>query len=240
MARGFVYLLWFALCGTLVSAQSWKIDQDCKTWLRYGQKKGRYARRGLEVNEYDQNEAFESGLDHYEETQAAELEEETHEITTDRNLARGSSSLLKLYHEPWSCWQYERKDRKWCMRKSGNQAKLTRCNQKDSSQQFQFVNLSKKGNTFVGQIRYGGSRRGQCLERVTSKRIQIRRCNRKNRRQFFSGLNRGKGAFEIHPNGDESQCLTNPHHPKSNEVLFVQRCNTARSRNHATHLWERY
>lgn len=238
MARGFVYLLCFALCGTVVSAQNWRIDKDCKTWLRYGEKKGRHARRGLEVNEYEQNEAFESGLDHYEETQAAELEEETHEITTDRNLAQSSSSMLKLYHEPWYCWQYEWKDRKWCMRKSGSQAKLTRCNGKDSSQRFQFVNMKKKG---VGQIRYAGKgKRDLCLERVGSKKIQIRRCNEYNRRQLFSGLDTEKEKFEIHPNGDESQCLTNPHHPKSNEVIFVQRCKTARKRNHATHLWQRY
>lgn len=240
MGRSFLYLLCFALCGTVMSAERWNIDKYCKIFLRYGRKEGPNARRGLEVSEYDQNEGFESGLDHNEETQAADLEEETHEITTDRNLAQTSSSaMLKLYHEPWYCWQYEWKDRKWCMRKSGKLARLTKCDRRDSSQRFQFINLKEKGRSFVGQIRYAGSNRNLCLE-SRGKKIQIRRCNENNRRQLFSGLEKGSTPFEIHPYGMESHCLTNPHHPKKNEVIFVQRCKTARSRNHATHLWQRY
>lgn len=105
----------------------------------------------------------------------------------------------------------------------------------DESTWFVFENLLIDGET---QIQVAEST--LCLEQVSSRHVELRTCQSTSARQkfvagdgsFFEG-----GKFELKPAYD-SGCLSNPHHPRPDEIINVARCDSARDDD--TSFWNPY
>ncbi len=95
--------------------------------------------------------------------------------------------------------------------------------------------LSARSSTLTGyDTENRPLRLQQCKETISRGGIDANEIND----QTFIGLNFKDDKFELHPKGDDSWCMTQAHHPKPRERVFLQQCR--RSRQHDTSLWEIY
>lgn len=141
---------------------------------------------------------------------------------------------LKLHWEEGYFWQEETIERKWCLRcdstrpecAPGRRVYLTDC-ENDMISQFQFVYLPN--DSFFIKL----AAADLCLTAPddTRDRYLVQYCNARNARQLFatSGNATWGGAFEIHPVWARDGCVSNTHHPKFGESLYLWRCTTSRS-----------
>mmetsp|Transcript_6533 Transcript_6533/g.11684 ORF Transcript_6533/g.11684 Transcript_6533/m.11684 type:complete len:287 (-) Transcript_6533:214-1074(-) len=178
---------------------------------------------------------------------AEEIEEDTSEFDENEvDFAHNLSSLgddvsgesrelrgcsrLKMWHKyAWSCWQFELKDRKWCMtyRKQDNSFRVERCGKSSSLQK---VNMLSNQRIQVG---------GKCLEHG-GKTIKPSDCESKNKKQHWNfDKDKGRG-IEIHPANSKNMCITQDHHPKSDEELIVVKCSTPKRTFHRSAWWQCY
>jgi hypothetical protein len=94
---------------------------------------------------------------------------------------------------------------------------------------------------------------GRCLtytdeggSRHPGTKIQLEKCRNDDEDQLWRYNSNGKNApepsgdepiFEINPKMKKDYCVTQKHHPKKGEILFVQKCKTPRKSNHRTAWW---
>eukprot|EP00978_Attheya_sp_CCMP212_P020111 scaffold57209_cov52-Attheya_sp.AAC.2 len=144
-----------------------------------------------------------------------------------RELIVKGCSRLKMWHKyAWSCWQFELKDREWCMshREGSSTVRIEKCSN-SSSQRVKLTGKSIRVN-------------GKCLELGRGSTIYPKSCNSKNRRQHWKLYKvKGRGT-EIRPAGNSRLCITQPHHPRSGEILRASRCSVPRRTFHRSAWWE--
>ena len=148
-----------------------------------------------------------------------------------------SNFRLKLYWQQGYYWQEESFERKWCMScrndgcKDGNKIYISECGGK--SQRFDFVEVDDD----QALIQLHG--KNLCFEREY-KDIYVYPCDFQNpRQQWFAK----KGAFddyrfEISQIGFSGYCITQRHHPKTDEEVELEPCTLARRGE--TSFWNRY
>jgi len=153
---------------------------------------------------------------------------------------------LKLYWEYGYKWQGQSWEKEYCMIceasmedrgaqcESDDLLTIDTCN--DESTWFVFENLLSDGQT---QLQVAEST--LCLEQVSSRRVELRTCQATSSHQKFVA---GDGSFfgdddkfELKP-AYERGCLSQPHHPKPDELIFVTGCDSAR--NSDTSFWNPY
>jgi len=81
-----------------------------------------------------------------------------------------------------------------------------------------------------------------CLEmNLNTRKMYLEECAAENRNQFFvapaTNIKKGDG-FELSPVEKPNLCLSQDHHPKNYEEVFLQPCNVPRRAD--TSLWELY
>jgi hypothetical protein len=142
-----------------------------------------------------------------------------------RELSRGCSRLKMWHKKGWSCWQFELEDRKWCMsyRKGRSSFRIETCRE-SSSQRLKLIDQ---------MIQVGG----KCLEHTGGQSIVPRSCNGNRRQRWKFYKVKGKGD-EIRPAGNSRLCVTQPHHPRSGEILRATRCSVPRRTFHRSAWWE--
>jgi hypothetical protein len=144
---------------------------------------------------------------------------------------------LKLYWDNYM-WQEENFERKWCMEcrngscDEGDKTYIYKCG-RSTNQRYDFVFV----NSDDALIRLKGQ--SLCLERASFD-IYLRQCDKNKRaQQWFAKQGDFRGdRFEISPRGLTSYCVTQPHHPKEDEEVHLEKCTTAR--NDDTSYWVRY
>jgi hypothetical protein len=135
---------------------------------------------------------------------------------------------LKMYWEEGYCWQDEWDERKWCLQCQGGS-----CGEND------YLLIEKCSSSSKQKFIYQGGRlkpstaRDLCWERTGRNEHQLKKCSSSSE-QLINGIT-FSGTFEMHPDGYPDDCLTNPHHPKSSEIIRSESCSTAR--NDHTSLW---
>uniref|UniRef100_A0A7R9ZEE7 Ricin B lectin domain-containing protein n=1 Tax=Pseudictyota dubia TaxID=2749911 RepID=A0A7R9ZEE7_9STRA len=134
---------------------------------------------------------------------------------------------IKLYWRQGYRWQGQKSERKWCMQPSNKYVRIFKCS-KSSSQKWIYENC---------QIKTANGRK--CLTQGSrSKWLTVESCSGSNRQKWdWIGAN-SIGGYEIYPKGSKSKCVTQLHHPRKNEKLFLQRCSTAAK--HKTSKWNKY
>lgn len=150
---------------------------------------------------------------------------------------------LKLHWEEGYLWQEETIERKWCLRCESDQAAcwpgrrvyLTNC-ETDMITQFQFV-YQEDASFFIKL-----ANTDLCLTAPddTRDRYLVQYCDTRNARQMFvtSGNATWGGTFEIHPEWARDGCVSNTHHPKFGESLYLWSCSLSRFSD--TSLWTFY
>ena len=139
---------------------------------------------------------------------------------------------LRLYWERGYYWQESRQEKWWCMqcRKScnnGDSIYLRSCRSDYDKQRF---------------VRYGDTIRpvrnqAMCLTRNGGKYVRFEPCTGASRQMWSSFGRRNK--FELTTKWENtSTCLSQDHHPKSGERVYLERCYKARR--HDTSFWTMY
>jgi hypothetical protein len=149
------------------------------------------------------------------------------DISGESRELRGCSRLKMWHKYAWSCWQFELKDRKWCMtyRKRDNSFRVERCGKSSSLQK---VNMLSNQRIQVG---------GKCLEHTGGSKIVAKSCSGSSKQRWKFYKVKGKGS-EIRPAGNSRLCITQPHHPKSGEELKATKCSVPRRTFHRSAWWE--
>lgn len=147
---------------------------------------------------------------------------------------------LKLYHEPGYCWQAEWEDREWCAEckdecDEWDYLELKHCEIDEDKQYFTYEPMP---NGIGGRIK-PQTNESLCWERTRVNAHQLRPCDDINGvvnvTQIFRDFDL-YNKFELHPfnrgdtttHPDGAMCLTNHHHPKSEEVIRAETCDGAR------------
>lgn len=144
---------------------------------------------------------------------------------------------LKLYWEYGYDWQQEFWEQEWCMRcdgsdcNSGDDINIHYCD--DKSTWFVFDNMSSNGQT---QVKIANTK--LCLEWNDNYDMYVKTCDKSTDRQKFDA---GQGSFsgkrfELRTSDDG--CLTQDHHPRDGELVFVEDCDTPRDDD--TSYWNKY
>jgi len=133
-----------------------------------------------------------------------------------------SNSQIYIHFRSDSKPTSEEKERKWCAEENDGSVRIKECS--STSRQKWILNEED------GTIRsYNDDDR--CLERRGSS-LSMRYCKRWRREQQFS-FDVDSRKFEIR---DRDNCVTQEHHPRSNERLLMETC--TRARHDDTSLWE--
>ena len=139
---------------------------------------------------------------------------------------------LKLYWRKGYKWQGEDKEEKYCMDKSGDGVEIDKCG-----------GSGQKWIVYGRTIRPDRDR-GDCLTAVGSSysNLRISKCNGSTRQDWvgfdlITFPDKGK-PFELSPFNKQSQCVTQHHHPRKGEDLYMRSCKEARK--HSTSQWNRY
>jgi uncharacterized membrane protein YgcG len=146
-----------------------------------------------------------------------------------RELQSTSCFELKLYWQEGYCWQEEWNERRWCLECQGSG-----CNEND------YLVIEKCSSSSKQKFVYEGGRlkpftsQGLCWERTGRNARQLKKCSTSSK-QIINGITLD-GIFEMHPNGYPDDCLSNEHHPKSQEIIRGEPCSV--SRNDKTSLWQ--
>lgn len=132
---------------------------------------------------------------------------------------------------------------------SGNGDGCSRKKGCDKGDQLWLEKCEKNGNNALFEIMDRDNKRGDmfqikntnlCVERVNARHIALERCNRDETRQRWLNFRARETPFSWTPleNGVEPRCVTQHHHPKAKEVLYVESCKLAH--HYTTGFWEAY
>jgi hypothetical protein len=167
---------------------------------------------------------------------------------------------LRLYWHRDYFWQETKAETWWCMEctkcngytlgdgierdcqtpsscQSGNNIWIRPC--KGHSRDFKFNVLKNPGSG--DQIRVDNT--NLCLSTVDNRYLEVRSCDKGSSRQLWNPVN-GLSKFELRPYDqrtrglNNAKCLSQLHHPKSQEVVGLHNCRTAD--NHETRFWEEF
>ena len=153
---------------------------------------------------------------------------------------------LRLYWQRGYWWQESSRETFWCMEcngqcREGEAVDVEWCGGRRQQQWNVVGNTIRPAmnpNLCMTLTGYDSEHRPlrlqQCKETISRGGIDVNEIND----QTFVGLNFKDDKFELHPKGDDSWCMTQAHHPKPRERVFLQQCR--RSRQHDTSLWEIY
>ena len=146
---------------------------------------------------------------------------------------------LKMYWQQGYVWQEQTFERKWCIHcrngycKAGINLYVSACY--SVNQYFDFVNVTTTHD--INMIRVSGSH--LCLQRFDFD-VLLEKCNSTNIQQHWIS-NTGAFSsyrFELTPLTLDTYCLTQDHHPKEDELLFLEPC--AQASYDTTSYWVRY
>ena len=151
--------------------------------------------------------------------------------STDQNFK------LKLWWQEGYYWQEETFERKWCMRcrhgscSLDDKVYIEECSE-DGVQKFDFDQIN--GDEIL--IKLHGTNR--CLERLY-RDIYVKNCDQGNslQRWWAKGGAFDEERFEISQLSATNLCVTQPHHPKPDEEVYLETCSQARDAQ--TSFWER-
>ena len=149
---------------------------------------------------------------------------------------------LRLYWEKGYFWQETREETFWCMQcrhppcRNGNKLYITYCGR--NNQYFTFEDIPGSNNNEYLISLVGPN--DLCLQREDNLDIYMRPCNSNNNAQRWipQGGTFDSHRFEITPKGASNLCITQRHHPKDDEEVEIEPCNTARKSD--TSFWEKY
>lgn len=151
----------------------------------------------------------------------------------------GGGSFLKMYWEREFYWQEEWIERKWCMKcdpgcEQGEKMVIVDCGESPTR-----LELIVYGSEV--QIKLSG--RDLCLQVNTSiNRISLQGCSSTNDAQRFVSPNREDfrtaSRFELSPKTKSGYCVTQRHHPRNREEVWIETCNAARIAD--TSYWMKY
>ena len=144
---------------------------------------------------------------------------------------------LKMYWEEGYFWQEETFERKWCMRcrdgscDNGDRIYIETCSD-DGVERFDFNYVDSD----EVQIKVHGT--DLCMER-SDKSVYIRSCDSGNAQQRWWAAAGGfdEYRFEISQVSASNLCVTQRHHPKSDELIHMEPCTLPRSSD--TSYWEK-
>ena len=139
---------------------------------------------------------------------------------------------LKLYWQKGYFWQEETVERRWCAEcedscKSGKRVVIQVCNEDDKKQRWILKNDKISPHTA----------KNLCMTFQNGRYITLRTCkSSRDKKQKFDLIKQFTGkvrdAYEFR---SRSKCLTQHHHPKPNEVVYLQNC--AKARRSDTSIW---
>jgi hypothetical protein len=152
-----------------------------------------------------------------------------------------------MYWEPGYNWQEELFETFWCMECASGKV----CQENDVV----YISDCDTANTYfeyVGggtkrQFRDVNSPKNLCLSLVPdgsafangNPPIRMKPCGNGNGLWETKGYGSfASGAYEMHPAGQKSWCITTQHHPKEGEEVRIERCGLARK--DLSELWYRY
>lgn len=147
-------------------------------------------------------------------------EDQSDPIPTVEHRELESYFNLKLYWQQGYRWQGSTTERKWCMKcrssqcSDGTGIKIARCDKDDERQHFYFdgsMIRSRKNNDM-------------CLKRY-GRFIALDGCDNSSD-QSWSNL-RTDAPFELQIPGNGSKCVSQHHHPKDGEKLYMNSCKLA-------------
>ena len=152
-------------------------------------------------------------------------------VAAHRELEDVDYFQIRMYWEEGYCWQEENFERPWCWECEGsscgkNDMIVTMKCKSTSKQRFVYEEVKSNGMVIGGKIK-PYTRQDLCFERTRVNAYQLKTCD-SNTNQIIVGFALD-GRFELHPYGIEEKCLTQHHHPKSNEVIRAEFCESARS-----------
>jgi len=132
--------------------------------------------------------------------------------------------MIKLYWEQGYYWQETRSERRFCVDCSGDcrsgRVKIRQCDYKREKQFWRYNGGKLESKVSPGYcMSYSGSAsRGE--------KIELKECERATK---FQGILTppNQNRFKWHPLGNNQLCMTNPHHPRDNEELRFNDCETA-------------
>jgi len=159
------------------------------------------------------------------------------------------SFRLRLHSEKDYCWQEECRTREYCAEcvrcspitnsgnpegcsasscKSGVQLWIQRCDSRSTK-----FEILRNNNGDLMKVRG----RNLCMERRGDLFIILRPCDETKHRQWFKGFENQETPFTLRNVGDQfHRCMSQHHHPKNGEVLFLDECDYALDTN--TGLWD--
>jgi hypothetical protein len=146
-------------------------------------------------------------------------------------------SLFKMHWEPNYFWQEEEAERRWCIQCNGNDpgswARIVDCDSGDATR----LLFERQSSSNDFRIRVSGG--DLCLRLPVSNMdySNFERCDDSDE-QLWRGNAFGSGPFQISPATQPGNCLTQTHHPKRHERLWVATCEYAEDND--TSLWGRY
>jgi hypothetical protein len=149
-------------------------------------------------------------------------------------------SLFKMHWEPNYFWQEEEAERRWCIQCNGNDpgswARIVDCDSGDATR----LLFERQSSSNDFRIRVSGG--DLCLRLPVSNMdySNFERCDDSDEQLWrgSSGNAFGSGPFQISPATQPGNCLTQTHHPKRHERLWVATCEYAEDND--TSLWGRY
>ncbi|GAX26105.1 hypothetical protein FisN_24Hh022 [Fistulifera solaris] len=149
----------------------------------------------------------------------------------------GNSFALKLYWQSDYYWQEEKKERKWCLNckggcNPGSEIAIYDC--ADSPTQWQFVSRGPN------EVQIKVANRDVCIQEKAGNDLELEKCDSSNQKQRFiaSGGSFNDRRFEVSPKQRRGWCMTQRHHPRTNEAVNIEPCTTARRGD--TSYWNKY
>eukprot|EP00978_Attheya_sp_CCMP212_P015071 scaffold38725_cov52-Attheya_sp.AAC.5 len=154
-------------------------------------------------------------------------------------------SKLALGWRKWSCWQYETVQRQWCVtpRPYGFNLEIQEC--KDVSDKWTF---NKVGTSQFVTIEH--ETLNKCWTMSGTQALLLKPCDGSDAQKWDLDSSEktheqlgdlGDNLFEIQlANSTLEGCVTQHHHPKAGERLYVPPCAISRSLEHQSNYWEKF
>lgn len=126
-----------------------------------------------------------------------------------------------------------------CSRKTGcdlgDQLWLQKCRKNGNNALFEIMDRDKKKGDLFQVVNTN-----LCVERKNARHVALERCNRNESRQRWLNFRPRETPFLWTPleYGVTPRCITQHHHPKAKEVLYVEDCKLALK--YTTAFWEAY
>jgi hypothetical protein len=145
---------------------------------------------------------------------------EDHQDQASRDLVSTPYFNLRLFWQKGYRWQESTRETFWCLTcdnsdcDQGSKVEVKWCDRDDSRQQWYFDN---------GKVR-SRKNKSQCLQRY-GREIRLRSCTR-SKYQKWAGLRKDM-PFEMQIPGSTEKCISQHHHPKEGEELYMEDCKLA-------------